>query len=85
VINQVQSEPFDFQFPDGNIDGVPAGASRGVTNGVYFRLVPMNRGQHEIHFAGSFVFTAAKHGFDFILRIDIMYHLRVFQTICGLN
>ena len=51
--HRVQSPPFDFSFPDGNIYAVPAGCTRGAGDGYWLFLKPLSPGKHHIKTFGS--------------------------------
>ena len=70
-------------LPDNNVftaSGVPAaeGATTpSISDGVFVMIKPLSAGKHTIHWTGSFVFTQAQDGFDFVFSEDITYHLTV--------
>ena len=80
----VQSPLFTYgPLPEHNILqalglAVAAGTtSLSVSDGVYVMLAPLSKGNHTLHFAGSGIFTVEEHGFDFVFREDITYHITV--------
>jgi len=59
------------------ISGTVGATTPSLTDGFYVMLAPLHTGNHTIHFSGVFTFTAAADGFDFILILDITYHITV--------
>jgi hypothetical protein len=49
---KVRTEPFEVEYPDKAIFGVPKGVSKAVADGVYIVWEPPI-GEHEIHFEGK--------------------------------
>lgn len=76
---RIQSAPFDFDLSPGNLLGAAPGTYRGADDGTYLVLAPPPVGEHDIHFTGTFVFTVAEFGFDFVFRLDITYHLIIVE------
>lgn len=67
---RVQSPVFPFNAPTENILGVPGGGSGlAVSDGVYLMLAPLPKGEHTVHFGGTFD--------DFGFTLNITYHITV--------
>jgi len=78
---------FDLFFPEDNIYGVKAGATRSVTDGYWLLVKPLSRGNHIIHFAASALIPKgpaeeiAKHIVKYkenIFRTEVIYDLTIF-------
>jgi hypothetical protein len=81
---RMQSPLFVYgPLPENNIlqsfglDAPVGTTSPAVSDGVFLMLAPLSKGDHTIHFSGSSIFTQEVHGFDFVFRLDITYHLTV--------
>ncbi len=75
---RVQSPVFDLTLPENDIWDMPtAGTERAADDGYYLLLAPLSRGEHDLHFEGTFLFTVDEFGFDFVFVIDMTYHLIV--------
>ena len=67
---RVQSPVFSFNAPAENILGVTGGGTGlAVSDGVYLMVAPLPKGEHTIHFGGTFD--------DFGFTLDITYHITV--------
>jgi hypothetical protein len=56
TIYRTPSPDFHFVVPDNNVLFVPAGEGYMAGDGYYLLLAPLSKGQHMIHFKGSFGF-----------------------------
>lgn len=81
---RVESPLFTYgPLPDNNIlqalglDVAAGTTSLSVSDGVYVMLAPLSKGTHTVHFSGSGIFTVEEHGFDFVFRLNITYHITV--------
>jgi hypothetical protein len=59
---RAESPLFNVTFPEGNILGVPAGSTEGVSDGYWVMLQPLPAGEHTIHFRGAYVDVTAPGG-----------------------
>lgn len=84
---RVRSSVFDLQFPEDNIYGVKAGATRSVTDGYWLMVKPLSRGSHVIHFMASALIPKgpaeeiAKRLMKYnenIFRTEVIYDLSIF-------
>ena len=66
---RVPSQPFAFSPVNGNIFGLPAGASGAVSDGYWALIGPLARGTYDVSFSGSY----PPGGFS----TDVTYHLTV--------
>jgi hypothetical protein len=67
---RVVSPLFEIMLPADNVLGVPGPASGlAVSDGVYVMLAPLSKGQHTLHFGGTF----DEYGYT----LDITYHISV--------
>lgn len=79
------SKLFTFgPLPDNNVlqylgfDAPKGATSISVADGVYLLLLPLPKGDHNIHFSGRFVFSTANGDpFDYNFKLDITYNLKV--------
>ena len=75
---RVASSQFVFTAPTPWIFGPVGGAGTSVADGYYLMLAPLSKGQHTIHFGGSFHFSVAEGDpFDGDFLLDMTYHITV--------
>jgi hypothetical protein len=65
------SPDFHFVVPDNNVLFVPAGSGDMAADGYYLLLAPLSKGQHTIHFKGTFGTPS--------FSVEETYHLTVGQ------
>ncbi len=67
---RVTSGIFDFTVPSDNVLGVAGPADgQAVSDGYYIMLAPLSKGEHTLHFGGTFD--------EFGYTLDITYHITV--------
>lgn len=71
------SPQFKFKAPTPWFFGETGGKGTSVADGYYVLLEPLPKGEHTIHYGGSFHFTLADDGFDADLVVDMTYHVTV--------
>ena len=71
------SPQFKFKAPTPWFFGETGGKSTSVSDGYFVLLEPLPKGEHTIHYGGSFLFTLAEDGFDAELTVDMTYHVTV--------
>ena len=76
---RVQSPQFSFTAPDPWIfSPAPGGEGTAVSDGYFVMLPPLSKGNHTVHFAGSFHFAAGELGPDPVdFSLDVTYHINV--------
>ncbi len=74
---RVSSPQFEFTAPSPWLFGEIGGEGTSVGDGYYVLIEPLSKGQHTIHYGGTFHFTLAEDGFDADLSIDMTYHVKV--------
>lgn len=68
---------FKFKAPTPWIFAETGGKGTSVGDGYFVLLEPLPKGEHTIHFGGTFHFTLAVDGFDGDLSVDMIYHVTV--------
>jgi hypothetical protein len=71
------SPQFEFTAPTPWIFGETGGEGTGVGDGYFLMLAPLPRGNHTIHYGGTFRFTLEEDGFEAEFPKDIIIHLTV--------
>jgi hypothetical protein len=66
---RVMSPIFEFTFPEDNVVGAKAGASKGISDGYWIFLKPLNPGKHTVYASGSC--SSGK------TTVDVLWHLTV--------
>jgi hypothetical protein len=75
---RVASSQFKFDAPTPWVFGPTGGKGTSVADGYYVLLKPLPKGQHTIHYGGSFHFSIAEGDpFDLEIPSDSTYHLNV--------
>lgn len=74
---RVDGQVFEMSWVDESYFAELGGTTEAADSGYYLMLAPLPPGQHELHFAGSFVFDEATHGFDYTFVVDVTYHLTI--------
>jgi hypothetical protein len=71
------STQFQFDAPTPWIFGETGGSGTGVGDGYYLLLAPLSKGEHTIHYGGTFHFTLEEDGFDADFPKEITMHLKI--------
>jgi hypothetical protein len=71
------SPQFEFTAPTPWIFGETGGTGTGVGDGYFLMLAPMAKGEHTIHYGGTFRFALEEDGFEAKFPKDITIHLTV--------
>jgi hypothetical protein len=71
---RVQSPLLTLDVVEGNVFGIPAGATDAVADGFWILLAPLSEGEHKIHFCGKAVFPEFD---DFVFETEATYNLTV--------
>jgi hypothetical protein len=74
---RVSSPQFEFTAPTPWLFGDIGGSGTAVADGYYVLVERLPKGEHTIHFGGTFHFTLAEDGFDDDLPVDMTYHVTV--------
>jgi len=75
---RVTSPQFKFDAPTPWVFGATGGKGTSVGDGYYVLLKPLSKGQHTIHYGGTFHFSVAEGDpFDLEIPSDSTYHLNV--------
>jgi prepilin-type N-terminal cleavage/methylation domain-containing protein len=69
------SPQFEFTAPTPWIFGDIGGEGTGVGDGYFLMLAPLSRGEHTIHYGGTFRFTLEEDGFEAEFPKEITIHL----------
>src|SRR3954463_2924164 len=72
---RASSPQFSFNAPTPWLFGDIGGSGTSVVDGYYVMIEPLPKGEHTIHFTGTFHFTMAEDGFDQDLPADMTYHV----------